>query len=219
MNFIYLLVFIISYLIGSIPFAYIFAKKYKNIDLTKEGSHNLGAMNAYESTNNIWIGAMVLLADVAKGALTTAIAINFEQSIEVTYISLIGAVLGHNYSIFMKFKGGRGLAVSAGALLLINPLAVITWILLYFISRYAISRNVHIDNLIALVITPVALIYLPDYLLWDLTIYSFFDIRKYRILVAIVSFLILIKHIEPIYSLIKNRKKEEFKEVDKIVKK
>jgi len=208
----YIIVFIISYFIGSIPFSYIFAKKYKNIDLTKEGSRNLGAMNAFESTHNIWIGAMVLIADFAKGALTTAIAINFEQTIEITYCSAIAAVLGHNFSIFMKFKGGRGLAVSAGAFLLINPIAIITWILLYFISRYSISHNVHIDNLIACVLTPVVLIYLPDYLLWDFSIFSFYDIRKLRILVAIVCLLIIIKHIEPISQLIKVKKTSKKKE-------
>lgn len=218
MKLIYLIVLLISYGIGSIPFSYIFTKKFKNLDLSKEGSRNLGAMNAYETTQNIWIGLMVLIADVAKGALTTAIAINFEQSIDITFWSSIGAVLGHNFSIFMKFRGGRGLAVSAGALLLINPMGVITWLLLYFIARYSISRNVHIDNLLACVLTPLVLIYLPDYLLWDLSIYNFYDIRKYRILVAILSFLIILKHIKPIYSLIKHHAKSEVQKTDKIEK-
>ncbi|MCE5304593.1 MAG: glycerol-3-phosphate acyltransferase [Chloroherpetonaceae bacterium] len=209
MNLTQIFVFLISYIIGSIPFAYIFTKKYKNLDLTKEGSRSLGAMNAYESSHNIWIGIMVLIADLGKGALTTAIAINFEQSIAITFWSSIGAVLGHNFSIFMKFKGGRGLAVSTGALMLINPIGVIIWLILYFIARYVLTSNVHLDNLFACVLTPIILLFTPDFILWDLSIYSFYDIREYRILVAILSGLIIIKHIEPIYALIKQGRLSE----------
>ncbi|MGB9702000.1 MAG: glycerol-3-phosphate acyltransferase [Candidatus Kapaibacteriota bacterium] len=148
----YFLVAIVSYLVGAIPFSYLISKWFAHIDLRTEGSKNLGARNSYEVTQNKWIGLSVLLLDILKGLIPAYFSTYFEQSIDISLFALLFCVFGHNYSIYLKFKGGRGLATAAGGFLYIAPLIPFVWIALYFIISI-IKDNVHFKSIVATFLT------------------------------------------------------------------
>lgn len=114
---------VIAYLIGSIPFSYILAKKVKGEDIREKGSGNVGTANALR--NYGWsIGLLTLIGDVFKGVLAALIGLWLGGSIGL-YIASVFAVVGHNFSIYLKFKGGKGVACTTGVLLVIQPIPTI----------------------------------------------------------------------------------------------
>ena len=192
-----------SYLIGSIPFSFFMVKMFHNKNIITEGSGNAGAMNSYELSNNKLTGIIVLLIDLLKGALVVLIYNSFlKPDISLLYISAFWVVLGHNTSIFLGFKGGRGLSTAAGIFLLINPYLIISWILMWFAGYYVIRKNVHIANSIALIGSTILAFSTPDQLL---SAFDFLGIGHYigiKLLYSVVSILILIKHIKPLKELL-----------------
>jgi acyl phosphate:glycerol-3-phosphate acyltransferase len=114
-----------AYFLGSIPFAYIITKYRKGIDIRTVGSKNMGAMNAFY-TIGFWWGLAVLLLDIGKGALAVAIArwlgaATWGNIPVGEFIVGFTAVLGHSYTIFLGFKGGKGGATSIGVLAFLMP--------------------------------------------------------------------------------------------------
>ncbi len=107
----------VSYLIGSIPTAYLFGKFLKGIDIRKFGSGNVGATNAFRVLGK-GPGTLVLLIDILKGILPTALAADIFSLNEIWQRVLLGlvAVAGHNWTIFLQFKGGKGIATGLGVL-------------------------------------------------------------------------------------------------------
>jgi len=135
-SFYLILIAIVSYLIGSIPTAYLAVKKFTGQDIRKVGSGNVGAMNTVRAIKNVGKGKLaiigfllVLIIDMTKGALAVALAQKLagSQLFLVLIISAFFVVLGHNYSIFLKFSGGRGAACLMGILLYLNIWAFIIW--------------------------------------------------------------------------------------------
>ncbi len=198
-----LVIAVISYFLGSIPFSYVIAKKFSNIDITREGSQNIGARNAFEVTRNKWVGIISLVLDFTKGLVAVFIGLYFNRVVDYALIGAIFGVLGHNYSVFMKLKGGRGLATSAGALGFISPLSIIVWIASYFISN-VFSSNIHIRSVIATIGTFAATIAnLPFFFWgWQYDLYYLTDNTKYFLI--ILSLIIISKHIQPIKLFFKN---------------
>ncbi len=131
-----LFIAVVSYLIGSFPTAYVIGKHVRGIDISKNGTGNVGAMNAYEVTGSKTIGITVGGVDILKGMIATLPA-QYEFGLTAGMIAAFFAVLGHNYSVFMKFKGGRGLATAAGALLIIQPVAIAVYLAVYYGLRAA----------------------------------------------------------------------------------
>jgi len=129
----------LSFLVGSIPFGIIVAKA-KGVDLRKVGSGNIGATNVLRSIGK-WPAAVTLLGDIMKGTL--AVALGRYVGADPLYEGLFGiaAILGHNFSIFLKFRGGKGVATSLGVLLMYSPLvACITitlWLIVSVITKYS----------------------------------------------------------------------------------
>ncbi len=140
----YFLISIISYLIGSFPTAYLLVKQFAGQDIRKVGSGNIGAMNTVralkEKSGKLAVFGFfaVLIIDMAKGASAVFLAQrlfenqqHFNSFADPYYISLILAgffvVLGHNYSVFLKFSGGRGAASLIGILVYFDPLSFIAW--------------------------------------------------------------------------------------------
>jgi len=114
------LISIISYLLGSIPFSYLVAKAYGK-NLYQVGSGNIGTANVWRATGKIEATLMALVGDLGKGILSVFLAQRFFQGqILPQALAAFFAVAGHNWPIFLKFKGGRGLATSAGILLYLN---------------------------------------------------------------------------------------------------
>lgn len=203
----YFLVALISYLIGSIPVAYILLRKTKGIDITRNGSGNVGAMNAYETTDSKIIGIIVLVLDLLKGILVVYLAgLFFPGSFLYPAVSLLAAVIGHCYSVWLKFKGGRGLATAAGGLLLFIPHLVILWLIFWLIA-YLFRKNIHFANSVALVL----LGFLSFTSRNVLAKYSFPkpETPVYYGLFTIVLFsVIMSKHIFPLISYFKEEKKK-----------
>lgn len=140
---IWLLIVFPSYLIGSIPWGYLFARA-KGIDIRRHGSGNIGAANVHRVMGKKW-GYVVFLCDFLKGLLSVKlgalIAAHFQLSpVMGGVIAGIACVLGHDYSIWLRFKGGKGIATLAGAVLALFPLAFVSfgvvWIVVFFIGRY-----------------------------------------------------------------------------------
>src|SRR5438046_2843322 len=97
-----------GYFIGSIPVAYLLAKKRHDIDLRREGSGNIGARNVFEVTGNKRIGFAVLLLDMLKGIIPLLI-LNELDYCSMIPIAAVTIILGHCYPLWLKFHGGRGL--------------------------------------------------------------------------------------------------------------
>ena len=108
---------IFAYLLGSIPTAYIYFKIKQNKDIRNYGSGNSGALNIWRS-QNISSGALVLIIDLIKAISIALTGKNIEISEVGFYIGTVCSVLGHNYPVYLKFKGGKGVSVVAGITLI-----------------------------------------------------------------------------------------------------
>ena len=134
----FLTIGIISYLMGSIPFGFILTKIFLKKDIREIGSGNIGATNALRTGNKL-IGYSTLLLDVMKAILPVLyVKINHP---ELIYIASLCAFLGHVFPIWLKFKGGKGVATYVGMLFTINILLgfifCVTWLLIFLISKYS----------------------------------------------------------------------------------
>lgn len=118
-----LFVFALCYLIGSIPFSYLIPKWLNRVDVRKHGSGNTGATNAFR-TAGAKTGTISLLGDLLKGLVPASIALH-TSGIELACVCGAGSILGHCYSVFLKFKGGKGVATGAGYILATNPLVLL----------------------------------------------------------------------------------------------
>ncbi len=127
---------VFAYLVGSFPTAYVIGKNVRGIDISKKGTGSIGAMNAYSVTGSKTIGIAVGAIDILKGLIVTLLG-KYEFGVTASVIAALFVVLGHNYSIFMRFKGGRGLATAAGSFLIIQPVCVAVYLLVYFVLRAA----------------------------------------------------------------------------------
>jgi glycerol-3-phosphate acyltransferase PlsY len=190
---------IVGYLIGSIPSAYIITKLKTGVDLRKEGSRNIGAMNAYEVTGKKSIGSLVLAADFLKGLLPVVV---FElMGLSSALLVLMPAlVLGHCYPVWLRFHGGRGLATAAGALLLVIPTAVIVWLLVYMLTKRVVNQ-VHIGATAATIAVGLLLWLLPASSIESAT-FSFSglsnSIEPLKISISALILVILSRHVEPL---------------------
>jgi acyl phosphate:glycerol-3-phosphate acyltransferase len=123
------LALILAYLLGSIPFGLLLAKAMGAGDIRKIGSGNIGATNALR-TGNKKLGALTLLGDMLKG--TAAVTITYLLAPEFAPLAGIIAVLGHVFPVWLRFKGGKGVATALGAMLGLAPLVfllcIITWL-------------------------------------------------------------------------------------------
>lgn len=121
-----------AYLIGAFPTAYLLGRLFKKVDIRQIGSGNVGGMNMYRAAG-ILPGLLTVLLDLAKGAVAVNLALSLSGELTVVLISSGLVVLGHNYSIFLSFKGGKGLATSLGVFLVLSPDIILYIILLALI--------------------------------------------------------------------------------------
>ena len=134
----YVITALVSYLFGSIPFGYLFTKILLKKDIRNVGSGNIGATNVFR-TGNKSLGYLTLVLDIAKAVVPVIyIKLNYP---DLVYISALCAFLGHLFPIWLKFKGGKGVATLVGILISINIYYAlifgIVWILTFLISKYS----------------------------------------------------------------------------------
>jgi glycerol-3-phosphate acyltransferase PlsY len=132
------LIGISSYLMGSIPFGFILTKIFLKKDIRKIGSGNIGATNALRTGNKI-IGYSTLILDILKAIAPIVYVKIFYQ--DFLYIASLCAFLGHVFPIWLKFKGGKGVATYLGILFAINfyfgVVFIISWLVTFFISKFS----------------------------------------------------------------------------------
>lgn len=155
---------IISYLIGSIPTAYIFGKFYKGIDIRQHGSGNVGATNVFRVLGKE-AGTIVLILDILKGLIVVTVVADFfhmTQIVERVILAVL-VVCGHNWTIFLKFKGGKGIATSFGVLIgltlkitIIRP--VLFWTMVVWIVCFLTTRFVSLASIVAATALPVIMV-------------------------------------------------------------
>jgi glycerol-3-phosphate acyltransferase PlsY len=211
----YILLCFICYFIGSIPTAYLIVKRKHKKDITKEGSGSVGSLNSYEITGSRSTGIVVFVLDFLKGFIPTLVlGYIFSLPLAIIFLPLVCLVVGHNFSIWIKFKGGRGLATAAGIGLIVNFWLPVIWCVLFLIV-YFIKRNFHIGNIFATVLMPLVLIFSPDFFAKFTYDYSFFDYltsqSNFEVLFAFsssLSLVILLKHINPFLEIIRDLKKK-----------
>lgn len=196
------LVIIISYLVGAIPNAYLVGKLFYKKDLRQEGTGNIGAMNTFDVTGSKLAGVAVFILDFAKGMLAIwLISLIFESDFYYIRLAGIFAVIGHNYNIFIGFKGGRGLSTAAGVLTMINPLPILMWGIMYFTTKKVIQDNVHVGILGGCIGSLVLLIGVPKEGLEIFAQTSNFEILSFKIFYAVLGLVIVSKLAKPLREL------------------
>jgi glycerol-3-phosphate acyltransferase PlsY len=134
------LVITICYLLGSIPFGYIVGKLFKKIDIRELGSGNIGATNVFRILGPS-LASLVLIGDIGKGILSIYLVrfLNIDNLLISTIAGLV-VICGHDWSLFLGFKGGKGIATTFGVVFALNPtisiLALIIWGVVLVTTRY-----------------------------------------------------------------------------------
>ena len=159
--------FVLSYLLGSIPSGVWIGKKFYNTDIREYGSGNTGTTNTFRVLG-VKAGITVLAADVLKGTLGASLPYFFHSDLNPMVVGL-AAILGHTYPLFAQFKGGKAVATSAGVLLAYNPPFFIYCIALFGILLY-FTRMVSLSSMTALVLITFSTLFIHD---WVLTIIAF----------------------------------------------
>ncbi len=190
---IHLLLIAAAFVLGSIPFGIITAK-VKGIDLKKVGSGNIGATNVLRSLGK-WPAILTLLGDVLKGTL--AVAMGKYAGVDPIFEGLIGlsAITGHNFSLFLGFRGGKGVATSIGVLLLYTPyaalLTVLIWSAVVLITKYS-----SLGAIISFTLLPLSVLLLDSH-------------DRIRVIMSLlIALFIVIRHQENIRRLIKGTERK-----------
>src|ERR1700730_15110813 len=151
---------IVAYLLGSIPFGLLLTKLFGGGDVRKAGSGNIGATNVARVAGPL-PGILTLLLDAAKGAAAVWIAARFSnESATWMIIAALAALIGHCFPVWLKFRGGKGVATAAGVFLMLSPLALLGSVIV-FVLVVAFWRYVSLASISAAAAMPLLV-----YLLW-----------------------------------------------------
>jgi len=131
-------IFFLSYLLGSVPFGLILTKIFLNKDLRKIGSKNIGATNVLRTGNKL-IAALTLIFDITKGIIP--VLLTKEYFTDLIYLSSLAVFLGHIFPVWLKFKGGKGVATYLGIIIVLSLnfsfIFCISWIIISLITKYS----------------------------------------------------------------------------------
>jgi glycerol-3-phosphate acyltransferase PlsY len=154
---------IAGYLIGSIPTAYLAVRLKSRKDIRTLGSGNVGTLNSYQVTGSKAVGLIVLVVDILKGIAAVMVGQALVPPLPFVGASFAGfaAVTGHSYPVWLRFRGGRGLATAAGAMGILSPPLVGAWMALWGIG-HALVREVNVASAVACVLLGAALMAVPD---------------------------------------------------------
>jgi len=187
-----ILLFVLSFILGSVPFGIIMGK-VKGVDLKRVGSRNIGATNVLRSIGAL-PAVLTLLGDILKGTLAVSTGRYF--GVGTLYEGLIGvsAILGHNFSLFLGFRGGKGVATSLGVLVLYTPkvafITLIIWLVTVFFTKYS-----SMGAIVSFTLLPANIV--------------LFDYDKTKLFITIlIALFILIRHKDNIKRLIHGSEKK-----------
>jgi glycerol-3-phosphate acyltransferase PlsY len=182
-----LIIAALSYLLGSIPFGYLLVRIFRGEDVRRSGSGNIGATNV--SRKSPLLGGLTLLLDAAKG--TAAVMLSYVvadhmvpiPTLEQAALGALFAVLGHVFPVWLKFRGGKGVATGLGAFALLAPKAILVAVG-FFIVVVLITRYVSLGSITAVAVFPFAAGLIRQFYLSPVAL----------ALMSLASLLILVKH-------------------------
>lgn len=154
----FVLVCVLSYLIGSIPSGLVIGKGFWHVDLREHGSHNIGATNAWRTLGKT-AGLLIFALDLAKGALGVWLGLYFTAEPLVMLLGGILAIVGHSWSIFLKFKGGKGVATGLGVIVMLMPFVTIWVFAIWFVLVY-VTKYVSLGSIVAAAFVPILAFFL-----------------------------------------------------------
>jgi glycerol-3-phosphate acyltransferase PlsY len=146
------IVIAIAYLLGSIPFALLMARRWSATDLRRVGSGNLGAANVMRASG-VRAGVLVALLDMLKGALSVLVAERLSPSAAAPAVAGLAAIVGHIYPVWLRFRGGKGVATACGVFSILTPLAVPP-ALAVFIAAVWITKYISLGSVLASIALP-----------------------------------------------------------------
>ena len=149
--------YIFSYLVGAVPTAYLITRLVKGVDLRRYGSGNVGAGNLFHQVGRKWVVPLGLFEVLIKGVLpiwTGQYLLGLERSSGLLIVAPLLAIIGNNWSIFLRLQGGRGIAVASGTLLGLSPVILVPAFVVA-VGGWAITRSSGIWVLIALTLLPI----------------------------------------------------------------
>jgi acyl phosphate:glycerol-3-phosphate acyltransferase len=150
-----------SYLLGSIPFGYILVRAFRGEDIRASGSGNIGATNV--SRSSPILGVLTLLFDAAKGFAAVALSRSiYPESVTIAALAGLFAVCGHLFPVWLKFRGGKGVATGLGSFLMLAPKAVLV-VIAIFLVVVVLFRYVSLGSIIAVACFPVIAWWLNGY--------------------------------------------------------
>ena len=179
---------VIAYILGSIPNALWIGKVFRGIDVREHGSKNTGSTNAARVLG-AKLGILTLILDISKGAIPVALSFFMKVDLleNMTGISsldpiMVGifAIIGHSFSLFMKFKGGKAVATTVGVFTVLVPKALLLAAVVFFVI-FAVTRYVSVSSITAAISLPIFIFFLY----WDV---------PYTIFGGIIEILIIVKH-------------------------
>ena len=189
--------YIVAYLVGSIPFGVLIAKKFAGVNVQESGSKSIGATNVLRVVKRTnpklakKLGLATVLADAFKGIIVILVAMIYGMSTETLWAIAVISVLGHCYSIYLSLEGGKGVATGLGVLLVLIPIPTLAGVAVWFFCAKVLKVS-SVSSLLGLVAVIISAILFTD----SLGIGS-------NAPLYIISFIIIYKHIPNIVRLIK----------------
>ncbi len=187
-----LIVVVTAYLIGSIPTGLLLGKAY-GIDVRKEGSGNIGATNLYRTVGRK-VGIITLIGDCLKGLLPVVIVKFSALPPELTAWVGLAAFCGHVFSVFLKFRGGKGVATALGVFLALAPMAVALALILFAVMMY-LWRYVSLGSITAAAVMPLAVFFTGGS-------------RTVTMVTLIISLIVILRHHENIGRLLSGNERK-----------
>ena len=198
------LIALIGYLVGSFPTGYVIVRRFARKNILEWGTGNVGTLNTLRATNSKLLTLATLSGDVLKGivALLLGIAIAGAGGVDTELGAATGgimAVVGHNYTVFLKFQGGKGIATSLPVLFYLAPLLVVLWIGVFFLT-VATTRLLVLGQILGTVAVPIV-----GYLLFPDPIVP----------VSILALLVFVRHASRIRNIVKGTEPKLYYKVGK----
>jgi glycerol-3-phosphate acyltransferase PlsY len=179
---------LLAYLCGAIPFGYIIAKVFKHVDIRTIGSGNPGATNVYRTISKP-LGVLTLVLDLLKGFIPVYLTMLLNpDSVWLIIAVAFVTIIGHVFTVFLNFKGGKGVATGCGVFLALNPLAILICFLV-FVLFLVLFRYVSFASIMAAATLPISLYFLNS-------------MAEIVIFASIISILVIVRHISNIKRLL-----------------
>lgn len=144
---------LLAYVLGSIPNGLVFGKLFWHVDLREHGSHNIGATNAWRTLGK-GPGFLIFLLDFLKGAISVYIGMKLGDIALACVLAGVFAIVGHSCSLFLKFKGGKGVATGLGVIVMMMPVPALL-VFLVWLGVVKLSGYVSLGSIVAAALVPV----------------------------------------------------------------